>query len=71
MVFKLTPPATGPTWTEIELTAFAGGAGGDGPNAGLIFDGSGSLYGTTIRQPHRRSRNGFQVNATLSPLRAR
>jgi hypothetical protein len=48
MVFKLTPPATGQhVWSETELTSFAGGTGGDGPNASLIFDGSGSMYGTT------------------------
>ena len=47
--FKLTPPATsGGAWTESVLHSFTG-TGGDGPspNAGLIFDASGALYGTT------------------------
>jgi uncharacterized repeat protein (TIGR03803 family) len=47
-VFKLTPPSTvGAGWTETVLHAFAGGSDGAGPLAGLIFDGSGALYGTT------------------------
>jgi uncharacterized repeat protein (TIGR03803 family) len=48
-VFKLTPPAAGQTlWTETILYRF-GGVGGDGigPEAGLIFDSKGALYGTT------------------------
>ncbi|MGC2224724.1 MAG: choice-of-anchor tandem repeat GloVer-containing protein [Methylocella sp.] len=48
-VFKLKPPAAGQTqWTEKVLYRF-GGVGGDGvgPEAGLIFDSKGALYGTT------------------------
>jgi uncharacterized repeat protein (TIGR03803 family) len=48
-VFKLKPPATGQTqWTEKILYRF-GVVGGDGvgPEAGLIFDSKGALYGTT------------------------
>ncbi len=41
-VFKLTP-ANG-SWTESILTSFGAGAS---PVAGIIFDGSGNLYGTT------------------------
>jgi uncharacterized repeat protein (TIGR03803 family) len=47
-VFKLTPPGvTGGPWTETVLHAF----GGDGttPEAGLIADASGALYGTTAQ----------------------
>jgi uncharacterized repeat protein (TIGR03803 family) len=48
-VFKLTPPAVGQTqWTEEILYRFTGAGGdGDGPQAGLIFDSKGALYGTT------------------------
>ena len=46
-VFKLTPPTTkGGTWTETVLHSFTGNDG-DRPAAGLIFDKSGALYGTT------------------------
>jgi uncharacterized repeat protein (TIGR03803 family) len=46
-VFKLKPPgATGGTWTETVLHSFTGTDGAD-PEAGLIADASGALYGTT------------------------
>jgi hypothetical protein len=50
-VFMLTPPSPGhTTWTESVLHAFTGANGnGDGqhPQAGLIADDRGVLYGTT------------------------
>jgi uncharacterized repeat protein (TIGR03803 family) len=46
-VFELTPAAGG-TWTERVLHTF-GGADGDEPRAGLVFDASGNLYGTTFQ----------------------
>ncbi len=49
-VFELTPPAAGQTnWTETVLYSFLGWGFGDGgdPSAGLVFDASGNLYGTT------------------------
>ncbi|MGD0824963.1 MAG: choice-of-anchor tandem repeat GloVer-containing protein [Terriglobales bacterium] len=49
-VFKLTPPSQGQTnWTESVLYSFLGWAYGDGgsPSAGLIFDASGNIYGST------------------------
>jgi uncharacterized repeat protein (TIGR03803 family) len=53
-VFRLSPPAAGQTqWTETVLWSFAaasnpsdGGPAG-GPDAGLVADADGSLYGTT------------------------
>jgi uncharacterized repeat protein (TIGR03803 family) len=46
-VFKLTPPASGQTaWTEAVLTAFTG-RNGAFPEASLIVDGAGNLYGMT------------------------
>ena len=43
--FKLAPNSNG-KWTETELHRFLDRPG-DSPFAGLIFDGSGNLYGTT------------------------
>jgi uncharacterized repeat protein (TIGR03803 family) len=45
-VFKLTP--SGGTWSESVLYSFTGGGDGANPRAGLIFDPSGALYGTTV-----------------------
>ena len=49
VVFKLKPPAAGQAqWTEKVLYRFTGvGGDGDGPQAGLVFDSKGALYGTT------------------------
>ena len=47
-VYKLTPPPPGGSqWTITLLHAFAGGADGGGPNADLVMDASGAIYGTT------------------------
>ena len=52
-VYELSPPSSGPGWTEKILMQFAeGGAGNPGlngflPYAGVIGDGSGDLFGTT------------------------
>jgi uncharacterized repeat protein (TIGR03803 family) len=49
-VFKLIPTKNGRTWTEKILYAFCSSSGcGDGilPEAALIFDATGNLYGTT------------------------
>lgn len=50
-VFKLSPPAAGKTqWAETVLYSFKGPPQHDGafPNAGLIIDKQGALYGTTF-----------------------
>jgi uncharacterized repeat protein (TIGR03803 family) len=44
-VFKLTPG--GGTWTETVVHSFGNGQDGSTPDAGLIMDASGNLYGTT------------------------
>jgi hypothetical protein len=47
-VFKLSAPKQkGGKWAEKILHSFAGGTDGANPNGGLIFDGHGSIYGTT------------------------
>ena len=46
-VFELTP-GSGGKWTEATLYDFKGGSDAFAPYAGLIFDQSGNLYGTTI-----------------------
>jgi uncharacterized repeat protein (TIGR03803 family) len=45
-VFKLTKNSDG-SWTESVLYSFAGGTDGATPQAGVTFDASGNLYGTT------------------------
>jgi len=46
VVFKLTPSQDG-TWTESDVYSFTGGADGEHPEAGVIFDAAGNLYGAT------------------------
>jgi uncharacterized repeat protein (TIGR03803 family) len=46
IVFKLAPNPDG-IWTESVLHSFTGGSDGRNPNAGLIADSDGNLYGTT------------------------
>lgn len=46
IVYELTPSA-GDSWTETVLHQFTNGADGAGPMAGVVFDSSGNLYGTT------------------------
>jgi hypothetical protein len=49
MVFKLSPPAKeGDPWTEVPIYVFRGRNYSDGSSpAGVVFDGSGNLYGMT------------------------
>jgi uncharacterized repeat protein (TIGR03803 family) len=44
-VFELTPTESG--WSEKVLYSFAAGLDGASPYAGLVFNGAGSLYGTS------------------------
>src|SRR5664279_161394 len=43
--FEVSPNGEG--WTEAFLHSFGSGSDGQNPYAGLVFDGSGNLYGTT------------------------
>jgi hypothetical protein len=45
LVFELSPNSDG-TWTETVLYNFTGSSDGQYPEAGLIFDSAGNLYGT-------------------------
>lgn len=45
-VFELTPSPEG-VWKQKVLYRFTGGTDGNSPEAGVIFDSSGNLYGTT------------------------
>ena len=45
-VFELSPPSSGSTWTENTVYTFAATGDACTPSAGLVFDGSGNLYGT-------------------------
>ncbi|HEY6248689.1 MAG TPA: choice-of-anchor tandem repeat GloVer-containing protein [Candidatus Angelobacter sp.] len=48
VVFELSPPPIpNGTWTEMVLHSFAGGSDGANPNADLILDANGNLFGTT------------------------
>jgi uncharacterized repeat protein (TIGR03803 family) len=57
-VFELIPGAEG-HWTEKLLHSFAGSPDGANPMAGLIFDASGNLYGTTLWGGTTGARNCF------------
>ena len=45
-IFELSPTTSGP-WTYTNLYTFTGGTDGQYPVGGLVFDGSGNLYGAT------------------------
>ena len=47
-VFELSPTSSG-SWTETILHSFVGGDDGDGPEAGVIFDIAGNIYGVTYQ----------------------
>jgi hypothetical protein len=49
VVFKLIPRKPGQVpWTETVLRTFSGGSDGSEPQAELIADETGALYGTTV-----------------------
>jgi uncharacterized repeat protein (TIGR03803 family) len=48
-VFKLAPPGQGQTqWTETSAYQFAGGADGSSPDANVLVDSTGALYGVAF-----------------------
>lgn len=72
-VFKLTPPASpGGAWTESVLYRFCSRSScrdGSESEAGLIFDASGALYGTTYRGGAPKGNGGsvFKLTPPASP----
>jgi uncharacterized repeat protein (TIGR03803 family) len=48
-IFKLTPSKSGGGWTETVLYRFKPTGDGFAPEAALVFDPSGALFGTTLR----------------------
>lgn len=76
VVFELSPPKQlGGAWKETILYRFSGGSDGGEPMAGLTFDQSGNLYGTTskggnLNNPYCTNNNvniGCGVVFELSP----
>lgn len=56
IAFELSPPAqTGGTWTETTLYAMNDYADDPGSYAGLVFDRSGDLWGTSVSWPGGQS----------------
>jgi uncharacterized repeat protein (TIGR03803 family) len=47
VVFKLVPNASRTAWSETVLYRFSGGTDGSNPNASVVVDGTGAVYGTT------------------------
>jgi len=56
-VFELTP-VIGGGWTKTLVHAFSGHRDGAGPNGGLVMDGAGNLYGTTMSGGNPRNCGG-------------
>jgi uncharacterized repeat protein (TIGR03803 family) len=66
-VFRLTPPEQpGDSWTESVLYSFSGGHDGGSPEAGVIIDNQGRLFGTASTGGTRGPRFGGVV-FVLSP----
>jgi uncharacterized repeat protein (TIGR03803 family) len=69
-VFELSPPSGGSgPWTESVLYNFTGGSDGRVPNAGLIFDVNGNLYGAATQGGNNAdcAEDGCGVVFELSP----
>jgi uncharacterized repeat protein (TIGR03803 family) len=58
--FELSPSSTG-GWTETILHSFQVASDGENPYAGLIFDQSGNLYGTTTGGPNGGDGTVFEL----------
>ena len=61
-VYKLSPSAG--TWKETILHAFVSATDGSEPNAGVILDSSGNIYGTTY---YGGSRYGYGTIYEITP----
>jgi hypothetical protein len=67
VVFQLSPPTSGGSWTESVLYNFQGGNDSGGSQAALIFDSAGNLYGTTSGSGFDHTSNGVGAVFQLSP----
>jgi len=66
-IFKLAPPTKqGQSWNETVIHRFTAGPDGGEPWAGLTFDGSGNLYGTT-RGGGTGNQQGIAFQLVLQP----
>ena len=65
-VFELSRNPDG-SWTKTGLYNFAGGDDGAFPNAGLTFDPSGNLYGTTLHYGASGDGTIFRLSAPTKP----
>ena len=73
-LFRLTPPPNGQgRWTETILYNFSGGDDGAGPQAGVILDEAGNLYGTTAfgAQTNQACQTGCGTVFDLTPSESR
>jgi uncharacterized repeat protein (TIGR02543 family) len=61
-VFELVPFDAPRCCREILVYGFGGSGDGQNPHAGLIFDGSGNLYGTTVNGGANRDGTAFEVS---------
>lgn len=59
-VFQMTPSQNG--WTESLAYVFGGHPDPGGPNSGVIFDGSGNLFGTTVAGGPNNTGTVFELN---------
>jgi choice-of-anchor C domain-containing protein len=66
-VFKLTPPAGGAAWPEAVLYRFRGLSDGQNPQANLILDSTGALYGTTAAGGSQNCTGGCGTVFKLTP----
>jgi uncharacterized repeat protein (TIGR03803 family) len=63
VVFELAPPAiAGGSWTKSTLYAFAGTPDGSGPQAALVADSKGNLYGTTLNGGAGKTGSAFELS---------
>ena len=68
VVYELVRPVAPKTaWTEIVLYNFTAGIHGGEPQAGVIFDKAGNLYGTTTRAGDFRHGTVFQLTPPATP----
>jgi uncharacterized repeat protein (TIGR03803 family) len=64
VVYELSP--SGASWTETVLYSFTGGSDGLGPVAGLVFDATGNLFGTTSAGGTRGAGTVFELSPGTS-----